>query len=518
MFNKQNTIKNIIKQKQGITLIALIVTIIVLLILAGITVATLTGDNGLLTKTSEAQFRTEIAQYKEELDLSVINDQAETKGNRTTKFNETEYSKIKKLIPSFNRKYENVLVVEEDKLVYKGNDKSLYIKAKDMGMLSENDLLDDEILEELQPFITEWTVEAGDTITLPIGGTCDFTVNYGDGTEELKVTSSTDEDRVHTYTSAGTYTITIKGKLTAFSTEQCDCRDKLTKIVQWGNTGFSAGSGVLRIDACANLKGPIPEPSKNSFVNMTSMEYLFGSCPKLDGVIPEKLFYNCPNVSSFADTFSNCQALSGFIPENLFKNCPNVTSFYDTFLNCRGLSGTIPENLFKNQTKVTSFYKMFNGCSNITGNIPDKLFANCTKVTSFYGTFWGCRGLTGSIPENIFKNCTEVDDFSYVFAACSGFTGNIPDNLFANCTKVTKFNGTFSDWREFKGSIPENLFKNCVNATSFNETFFRNYKMIGSAPSLWQRDNVTKSTNCFGECVNLSNYNQIPSSWGGGGE
>lgn len=45
MVNKQNTIKNIIKQKRGITLIALIVTIIVLLILAGVTIATLTGDN-----------------------------------------------------------------------------------------------------------------------------------------------------------------------------------------------------------------------------------------------------------------------------------------------------------------------------------------------------------------------------------------------------------------------------------------------------------------------------------------
>ena len=37
--------------KKGITLIALIVTIIVLLILAGVTIATLTGDNGILTST-----------------------------------------------------------------------------------------------------------------------------------------------------------------------------------------------------------------------------------------------------------------------------------------------------------------------------------------------------------------------------------------------------------------------------------------------------------------------------------
>lgn len=55
MFSKQNTIKNIIKQKRGITLIALIVTIIVLLILAGITVATLTGDNRTFNKSRKCK-------------------------------------------------------------------------------------------------------------------------------------------------------------------------------------------------------------------------------------------------------------------------------------------------------------------------------------------------------------------------------------------------------------------------------------------------------------------------------
>ena len=48
------------KENEGITLIALVITIIVLLILAGITIATLTGNNGILTKTNEAKEQTEI--------------------------------------------------------------------------------------------------------------------------------------------------------------------------------------------------------------------------------------------------------------------------------------------------------------------------------------------------------------------------------------------------------------------------------------------------------------------------
>lgn len=121
--------------------------------------------------------------------------------------------------------------------MYKGNDKTLYRKAVEIGLISEDELLDDELLEELQPFITEWTVEAGDTITLPISGTCDFTVNYGDGTEDLKVTSSTDEDKSHTYTNAGTYTVTIKGKVESIESRYNgnETISKLTKIVQWRN-------------------------------------------------------------------------------------------------------------------------------------------------------------------------------------------------------------------------------------------------------------------------------------------
>ena len=43
------------RKQKGITLIALVITIIVILILAGVTVATLTGDNGILTKAGQAK-------------------------------------------------------------------------------------------------------------------------------------------------------------------------------------------------------------------------------------------------------------------------------------------------------------------------------------------------------------------------------------------------------------------------------------------------------------------------------
>ena len=64
-------IKNELKNARGITLIALVITIIVLLILAGVTIATLTGDNGILTRANEAKEYTEIGKEKEWINLSV---------------------------------------------------------------------------------------------------------------------------------------------------------------------------------------------------------------------------------------------------------------------------------------------------------------------------------------------------------------------------------------------------------------------------------------------------------------
>ena len=74
-----NIIKNRIKQKNGITLIALVITIIVLLILAGVSIAMLTGQNGILTQANNAKDETEQANAKEKLESAVIATMSQSK-------------------------------------------------------------------------------------------------------------------------------------------------------------------------------------------------------------------------------------------------------------------------------------------------------------------------------------------------------------------------------------------------------------------------------------------------------
>ena len=63
-------LKERLKTHKGITLIALVITIIVLLILAGVAIATLTGDNGIIAKAQQAKMQNDKA-AKEKVDLAI---------------------------------------------------------------------------------------------------------------------------------------------------------------------------------------------------------------------------------------------------------------------------------------------------------------------------------------------------------------------------------------------------------------------------------------------------------------
>ena len=61
--------KKSLGKERGITMIALVITIIVLIILAGISIAAITGDEGIIKKGDKAKEETEISQYKEKLEV-----------------------------------------------------------------------------------------------------------------------------------------------------------------------------------------------------------------------------------------------------------------------------------------------------------------------------------------------------------------------------------------------------------------------------------------------------------------
>ena len=101
-----------------------ILNIIVLLILAGVTIATLTGENGILTRAQQAKEKTELANQEEELKLSKIELQMNADRNELTLTNGNILFEDKNgdfaVIPKgfIVSKYEDEMIVENGLVIY----------------------------------------------------------------------------------------------------------------------------------------------------------------------------------------------------------------------------------------------------------------------------------------------------------------------------------------------------------------------------------------------------------------
>ena len=115
-----------VKKQTGITLIALIITIIVLLILVGVTIATLTGENGILTRANDSKKQTEIASVKEQAQLDIANWIAERleNGEDTTLDDATIKNIIETANASNTDKYYKEL--QSDKIITQNGYEILY--------------------------------------------------------------------------------------------------------------------------------------------------------------------------------------------------------------------------------------------------------------------------------------------------------------------------------------------------------------------------------------------------------
>ncbi len=95
-FREKNKKNNRFSNK-GITLIALIITIIILLILAGVSIAFLTGENGIIKKAELAKNKTDEAQVEENVVLANYEDKINeiTENRENVTITKDEYEKLK---------------------------------------------------------------------------------------------------------------------------------------------------------------------------------------------------------------------------------------------------------------------------------------------------------------------------------------------------------------------------------------------------------------------------------------
>ena len=180
--------KKNLKNEKAITLIALVITIIVLLILAGISIATLTGNNGLLSKATSAKEETKKAEYKESLELIGAGLQIDKRRENWT--TGVFMGKYKKAIEN-DKKFKGSLVKEENNKI-KVTTKEGYV------FYVEEEKVEFGGKEELttKPESLASKVEVGDYVAYKAGTTHSYTSKKGTG-----ITGGNGYDTPQTFTS-----------------------------------------------------------------------------------------------------------------------------------------------------------------------------------------------------------------------------------------------------------------------------------------------------------------------------
>ena len=110
------TVKEIDKN-EGITLIALVVTIIVLLILAGISIQMITGQSGILSQAQEAQQRTELAKIEEEQKIEQMEQLIENNGEAPNTLEDFTKNPDKYQKPDSQTETDDVGISEDGKVI-----------------------------------------------------------------------------------------------------------------------------------------------------------------------------------------------------------------------------------------------------------------------------------------------------------------------------------------------------------------------------------------------------------------
>ena len=363
-----------------------------LLILAGVSIATLTGENGLLTKAQETTEKTESASLEEKIKLL----SAESIINEYTGKNEEKTAQ--ELQKALDEQGENVLVVQWDKYIIFDLDENKEYRVTNNG--------------EVEYFGESTMGNILKNTTIP--------------------NSEQAESRNNGYVGVGTDGNTVNLDLWEYTIDNSkgytlnnNIEDlKETSIIDMsGSCGYVAGENEENI-VDGKVKGCVPMYIKSiqseSWVAITSMFATFYNIKSL--ATPPEI----PNtVISLRETFLFCENLI-----SMPKIPSDVTNMRSTFNSCSKLV-----NVTNIPNKVAKMNSTFQGCTSLEsfGDIPD-------SVNTLATTFYDCKNL-----KTIGNIGNGVKDMSLAFANCSELIRitNIPQSVenlnlaFASCTNIT---------------------------------------------------------------------------------
>ena len=267
----------------------------------------------------------------------------------------------------------------------------------------------ESLFDDPASFITTWTT-LSDNFKLQIGISdklaYDFTINWGDGTEEeLTIQGGF---FTHIYETAGTYTVAIQGKFPAIRMKHAngDSQDALISIDQWGSIAWEDMENAFNV--CRNMEYHAMDAP--DLTSVTNMSYMFAVATSFNGDLNN---WNVSGVKNMSGMFIGATSFNGDI------------SGWET-------------------GEVTDMSLMFEGATAFNRDLNGW---NVEKVMNMLGMFIEAMSFNGDISGWVPK---EVTDMSYMFAGANSFNGDISS---WNVEKVMTMDGMFEGANSFDQNL-----------------------------------------------------------------
>jgi len=299
-------------------------------------------------------------------------------------------------------------------------------------------------------FETRWAIPSlAFTIQLPLVSTAVYsgTIDWGDGTTSVLSYAN----RLHTYSSAGNYTVSISGSCPYFQFSQtATSRDYITQILNWGSVGF------VQIDFkdCSELIGG-SSVQDLCVISGNSMESMFWNCEKLVSINKIEQ-WDVSGIQNFELTFFDCilfnQNLTGW-------NTQNAKTFESFLRGCSSYNQ--PLDSF-NLSNCTSTEMMFLDCT--VFNQPLNSW-NVGNVLNMKNMFNDAIAFDQDLSN---WNVNQVTDFSLMFQDTifdqdiTNWSTNSATDMRKMFQKNSVFNQDISSWDVSGVTDMQDMFQQCT--------------------------------------------------------
>ena len=418
------------KEEKGITLIALAVTIIVMLILAGITITTLIGEGGIINQAKKTRESSEIGKEKEQIKLAFQAQNIERfqYGSEITEEN-------------FKAALENVVGVDKNEVLDAGDEfevkflesERYYIVNKEDGTVEleivENDEYAGDITKDIEGNILDGSEEHPYEINC-IEDLVAFSIMTGDGNSSLNLNRNWFENkyivltRTLNFKSDTSYTdptTTIYGDINTDGIVE-DIKTELTKQGEecGGFPGIGKSTFKGNFDGRNNYIKNLYQNDKNQkdiglFINIQNAE-----------------IENLSITGSITGKWHTAGIASGLILNSKLENCNN----YANITGYNMVGGIFTYLRYSNSTITVS------NCNN---------YGKISITGRAYG-YGGAGGISASISDGKIENCTNngiienYSDNNNRDNNCGGIAGVMSNAIINGCINNAKCKNGIVGW------------------------------------------------------------------------